>query len=113
MTLSRTSPVMRLIRTAMETTPAERTTLSCRPAASCASLRLAVLFKEVGNRHDPRIVVRQFVLFIRRVQTIVRQAESHEDGGDAEVFREVPDNRNRSSATDEHRFPSENVAKSA
>jgi hypothetical protein len=61
-TLSRSSPVSRLVMTARETTPAERTSPSVCFVAVPPSL--PVLFKEVGNGHDPGVVIRQLVLLI-------------------------------------------------
>src|SRR5689334_8888304 len=99
---SRSRPVTRLMNTATETTPAERTTLSdavgglasTRPASS-----LAVLFKEVGNRHDAGVVVRQLVFFIGRMQSIVGQAETHQDGRNAQVLGEITNDRDGAAAT--------------
>ncbi len=72
--LSRRSPVTRLIRTATDTTPADRTTLSLCPtedgggtATLPATASLPVLFEKVGNGHDPGVVVRHFVFFIGRM----------------------------------------------
>jgi len=66
MMLSRSKPVMRLEKTARETTPAERTTFSAGVRGRSA-VSLPVLFKEVGNRHDPCVVVVQLVFLIGRM----------------------------------------------
>src|SRR5579883_1932307 len=143
-TLSRTNPVTRLIITATETIPADRTTVSCFEEDSrtwaiycsasakgftqrtqrallalCAGFLgvrcvnaaplASVFFKKVGNRHDPRIIIRELVLFIRRMQAVIRQPESHQDGRNAQVFGEIPDNRNRSAAAHEHSVASQNI----
>src|SRR5713101_7418627 len=114
MMLSRSKPVIRLMSTATDTTPAERTTLSLWPlVAAPAGVRpatsLPVLFKEVGDRHDPGVVIRDFVFLVRRMEAIVRQSEPHQDGWNPQVGGEVSDNRNRSTAADEHGFLPENV----
>ncbi len=61
MTLSRTKPVTRLIITASETMPAERTTLSDWLTGFGGSV--TVLFKEVGNGHDAGVIIRQHYIF--------------------------------------------------
>jgi hypothetical protein len=60
---------MRLMNTATDTTPADLTTLSDGEgvAVTRGVSSLAVLFKEVGNCHDPGVVVRQFVLLVGRM----------------------------------------------
>src|SRR5438270_2748966 len=71
MTLSRTKPVMRLMKTATDTTPAERTTLSdevegpALGAPDCWTISRSVLFKEVCNRHDPVVEVSDLVFLVR------------------------------------------------
>src|ERR1700719_164297 len=115
MMLSRSRPVTRLISTASDTTPAERTTLSdwplvAAPAGVKPATSLPVLFKEVGDRHDPGVVIRYFVFLVRRMKAIVRQAEPHQDGWNPQVGGEVSDNRNRSTAADEHGFLPEDIA---
>src|SRR5713101_915038 len=115
MTLSRNRPVTRLMSTASDTTPAERTTLSLWPlVAAPAGVRpatsLPVLFKEVGDRHDPGVVIRDFVFLIRRMEAIVWQSEPHQDGWNPQVGGEVSDNWNRSNAADEHGFLPEDIA---
>src|SRR5579863_10257160 len=111
-TLSRSRPVTRLIRTAMETTPAERTTLSLWPGAAAglgsvtlpATVSLSVLFEKVGNRHDPGVIVRHFILLVGRVQSIVGKSEAHEDGGNPQVFRKISHDGNRPAAANENGF---------
>src|ERR1700674_2077803 len=115
MMLSRTKPVIRLMSTATDTTPAERTTLSvwplvAAPAGVTPATSLPVLFKEVGDRHDSGVIVRDFIFLVGRMEAIVRQSEPHQDGWNPQVRGEVPDNRDRSTAADEHGFLSENVA---
>src|SRR6476646_7890515 len=117
MTLSRSRPVTRLIRTATETTPAERTTLSLWAigAGSAVTLpataSLPVLFEKVGNRHDPGVIVRHFILLVGRVQSIVRKSEAHEDGGNPQMFRKIPHDGNRSAAENENGFFPQDIAK--
>ena len=62
-------PETRLAATARETTPAERTTLSAcgRRVPGLLGACLTVFFKEMGNRHDPRVIIRQLVFFIGRM----------------------------------------------
>jgi hypothetical protein len=58
------------MNTATETTPADRTTLSDGEGGAAVTRgvsSLPVLFKEVGNRHDPGVVVRHFVLLVGRM----------------------------------------------
>src|SRR5579885_3160886 len=100
-TLSRMSPVTRLIAMAIETTPAERTTLSEAGEAG-PTTSLSVFFEKLGNRHDPRVVILDFVLFVGRMQTIIGKAKAHHYGRNFEEFRKIADDRNRSAAADEH-----------
>src|SRR4029079_18336419 len=98
MTLSRSRPVTRLISTASDTIPAERTTLSdwpllAAPTVVTLATSLHVLFKEMGNRHNPGVVVRDFIFFVGRVQPVVRQSEPHQDGWNPQVCGEIPDDR--------------------
>src|SRR5580704_5876610 len=65
-TVSRSSPVTRLISTASETTPAERTSRSVRFESEFVS-SLSVLFKEVGNGHDPGVIVGYLVFLVGRM----------------------------------------------
>ena len=102
--LSRKRPVIRLVKTESDTTPADRTSRSLCVAelagGTCSAsseflggsedsagpgrvTSLPVLFKEVGNRHNPRIIVGNLVFLVWRMQSIVGQAETHEDGGNA------------------------------
>src|SRR5579871_5752441 len=123
MTLSRSRPVTRLIRTAIETTPAERTTLSlcamCEPGAAGgwgsvtlpATVSLSVLFEKVGNRHDPGVIVRHFILLVGRMQSIVGKSEAHEDGRNPQVFREISHDGNRPAAANENGFLPQDIAK--
>src|SRR6476619_5758323 len=115
MMLSRSKPVTRLISTAKDTTPAERTTLSdwplvAAPAGVSRATSLPVLFKEVGDRHDSGVVVRDFILLVRRMEAVVRQAEPHQDGWNPQMGGEVSDNRNGSTAANEYGCLPENVA---
>src|SRR5262249_12275658 len=111
--LSRTRPVIRLMNTASDTTPAERTTFSfcdkplCVAAAFVGAtsgavlvsvILFAVLFEKVGNCHDACVVIRQLIFLVGGVQPVVGQSESHKYGGDAKVPREIAHNRNRSAA---------------
>src|SRR5579885_3081270 len=132
MMLSRSRPVIRLVKTESETTPAERTSRSAcalelardngspRESPSCSEdgagsgrvTSLPVLFKEVGNRHDPRIVVFEFVFFVGRMQSIVGQAETHEDGGDSQMRGEVAHNGDGPSAAYEHGLAPKDVGES-
>src|SRR5438874_1346952 len=73
----------------------------------------AVLLQETGDRPDPQVIVLDFELFVGRVQTVVRQSESHEDGRNPEVIREVPDDRNGSAGANEHGLLTENLAECA
>src|SRR5262249_59261737 len=56
MTLSRTSPVTRLIAMATDTTPAERTTLSEAGGAG-RTTSPSVFFEKLRHRHDPGVIV--------------------------------------------------------
>src|ERR1700686_2183820 len=49
---------------------------------------------------------------IRRVQVVVRQPKTHQNGGDLEVTLEVSHNRNRAAATNEDRLLPEYLAQS-
>lgn len=67
-------------------------------AASLATLprRSSVALEEVGYGHDALVVVFQVVLLVRRVQAVIRETEPHQHRRNAEVLREIADNRNRS-----------------
>jgi len=102
--MSRIKPVTRLASTASDATPAERITAS---RCGLGGLLLSVLFKEVGNGYDSRVVVGYRILFVGRMQSIVGIAESHEDGGDAELDFEVAHDRDRSAAAREYSLASQ------
>src|ERR1035438_8944689 len=108
---------MRLMKTARETTPAERTKRSVWPpeaaSASAASSLPAVLFKEVGNGRDPRVVIRDLEFFVGRMQPIVRQAEAHQNGWNPQMRGEVPHDWNGAAAADEHGFAAQDIGKRA
>src|SRR5579871_780620 len=105
MTISRTRPVRRDIATAIETIPAERTTLSAGAGfwafagngnLSCLS---AKLLKKMRYGHDALIVIRQAVFFIGRVQAVIGKAKTHQNGRDMQMRRKVAHHRDRSTAS--------------
>src|SRR5580692_1342425 len=116
MTPSRSRPVTRLINTATDTTPAERITLSDgarlsagTPPGATGVRSLAVLFKEVGNRFDTGVIIRELVFFVGRVQPVVGQPETHEDARNSQVIGEVANDGNRTAAADKYGLFPKNV----
>jgi hypothetical protein len=77
MTISRTSPVTRLVAIAIEAMPAERTTCSdCDGGTSLSSVALgilrSVLFHKMGDRHNAQVVVVQAILLVGRMEAVIR-----------------------------------------
>src|SRR5665213_706081 len=69
-------------------------TIPRKPRYSNRGVRLRcapVFFEEVRDGADAVVIVPDVVLLIRGMQTVVRQAESHQDRRDAEVRGEVAD----------------------
>src|SRR5688572_10966759 len=92
MTISRTSPLTRLSATAAETIPAERMTLRCAGTGPGTSL-LTVLFKKSSYRSNAGVIIGDSEFFIRRMQAVVWQTETHQDRRNAQVLREFSDDR--------------------
>src|SRR5689334_9738438 len=100
---------MRLMNTATDTTPADRTTLSDDgvgpslgiPVGGMAAPRptsRSVLFKEMRNRQNTVVKIGDLEFLVRRVQPVVRKTPSHHHRRDSEVVGEIANDGHRTAA---------------